>query len=50
MTSSSVTSCKKAIYVFKEDSVKISMKRSRIPSFRPDDMVFHPDSHLSKHY
>jgi hypothetical protein len=45
MTSSSVTSSKKSISVFKEDSVQIPTQRSRIPCFRPDDPVKRPDSH-----
>jgi hypothetical protein len=40
MTSSSVTSCKKAISVVKEDSVQI-------PCFCPDNPVKHPNPHQS---
>jgi hypothetical protein len=47
MTSSSVTSCKKDISVFKEDSVQITTQRSQIPCFRSDDQVKRPDSHQS---
>jgi hypothetical protein len=47
MTSSSVTSCKKDISIFKEDSVQITTQRSQIPCFRPDDLVKRLDSHQS---
>jgi len=47
MTSSSVTSWKKATSVFKEDSVQIPTQRSRITCFHPDNPVKHPDSHQS---
>jgi len=32
--------------MFKEDSVEIPTQRSRIPSFRPDDLVACLDAHL----
>jgi len=46
MTSISVTSCKNAISVFKEDSVHISTQKSRILCFRRDGPVMRPDAHL----
>jgi hypothetical protein len=39
MISSSVTSFKKAISVFKEDSMQISTQKSRILSLHPDGLV-----------
>jgi hypothetical protein len=39
MTAAIVTSFKKAILVFEEDSVQIPTQRSRIPRFRSDIMA-----------
>jgi hypothetical protein len=47
MTISSVTSCKKAISVFKEDSIQIPTQKSQILCFRPDGLVKHPDGYQS---
>jgi hypothetical protein len=33
--------------MLKEDSAQIPTQRSRIPSFRPDGPVMHPDAHIS---
>jgi hypothetical protein len=44
MTISGVTSCKKAISVFKEDFVQFPTKKSRILCFRPDGPVKHLDA------
>jgi hypothetical protein len=45
MTSFRVTSCKKAISVFKEDSVQIPTQKSWILCFRPNGSVKRPDAH-----
>jgi len=47
MTSSSVTSCKKAISVFKEDSMHIPTKKNQILCFRPDNPIKCLDAHQS---
>jgi hypothetical protein len=47
MISSSVTSCKKVISVFNEDSVQIPTQKSQNPCFRPDDSLKRPDTHQS---
>jgi hypothetical protein len=47
MTSSSVISCKKAISVFKEDSVQIPTQKRQVLCFRSDGLVKHPDDHQS---
>jgi len=45
MTSFSVTSFKKGISEFQEDSVHIQLSKSRILCFRSDCLVICPDAH-----
>jgi hypothetical protein len=48
MTSFSVTSFKKAISMFKEDSMQILTQKSWILCFRLDGLVMHPDTRQSE--